>query len=65
MSSCRTLEDMIARAWEQEIDWELMEKQKSVQTQEAEGSTKRPKIYDSRVGDQQGRTFMASTGNRR
>ena len=47
MSSYKTLEDMIVRAREQELYLELVKNRKSVHTQEAEGSTKRPKIFYS------------------
>lgn len=47
MCSCKTLDDMIARAHEWVIDLETMIKRKSVQAQVSEGSGKMPKVFDS------------------
>lgn len=55
MSRCRTLEHIIARAREREIDLETMKKMKSVQEHVSEGLGKKPKVFDSRSRGQQGR----------
>lgn len=55
MFSYRNLEDMIARAREWEIDPETMRKRKSVYALVFEGSSKKPKDFDSRSKEQLGR----------
>ena len=54
ISSCKTLEDMIATAREREIDMEMEKNRKSYQVQGFEGSSKRPKVFDSRSRGQHG-----------
>ena len=45
-SAYRTLEDMITRAQEKEIDLEHLEKRKPKYVQPVGGPMKRPKIFD-------------------
>lgn len=46
LSSCKTLEDVIARYWEREIKLELRLKQKPISVQKTKDSVKKPKTYD-------------------
>ena len=55
-SSCSTLEDMIVRATERDIDLETERKRKSNQVQGLEGSGKRPMVFDSKSRGQQGQS---------
>ncbi|XP_052621163.1 uncharacterized protein LOC128127020 [Lactuca sativa] len=55
-SSCMTLEDMIARAKEREIDLEMERKRKSDEVQTSGDSSKRPKVSDSRSRGHRGRS---------
>lgn len=48
MSTCKTLDDMIGWAREQDIDQETQTKRKSVQVQISQGSGNKPKVVDSR-----------------
>lgn len=59
LSSCKNLNDMIARAQEREIDLELLRKQRPVQKLTSEGQDKRPKTADSRTRGHQGRGCCA------
>ena len=54
MSGYKTLEDMITKAQEWEIELELRTKRKPTIVQIEKGSTKKPKIFDSRATRQQG-----------
>lgn len=47
MSIYNTLDNMIARAWEWEIDLDTLRKRNSVQAQVSEGLAKKPKVFDS------------------
>lgn len=53
-SSCKTLDDMVARSREGEIDLEMENKRKSDQLQSLEGLGKRPKVFNLRSRSQQG-----------
>lgn len=48
ISSCRTLEDMVARARERELDLEMENKRNSDQVKSLEDLGKRPKVFYSR-----------------
>ena len=47
-SSCKTLEDMLARAREREIDLEMEKKRNPDEVQVSRGSDNRPKVLDMR-----------------
>ena len=53
-AACPTLESMIARAREREIDLEHLRKRKAKMEQVIGASGKKPKEFDSRSKDQQG-----------
>lgn len=53
MYSCRTLQDLISRAREHEIDLELLKKKKSVRDHTAVGQVKRPQTQFLQLGDHQ------------
>ena len=61
-SSCKTLDDMIARAREREIDKEHLRKRKSDEIQVSTGSGKKPKESDSRSRDYQSRSRCGKCG---
>lgn len=59
---CKTLDDMIAKAREQEIYFELLSKWRPAQTPISEGKPKRSKTIDSRSRDHQGLGHCAKYG---
>ena len=61
-SSCKTLEDMIARPREREIDLEAEKKRKLAEFQISMGSGKRPKTSDSRLRGPQDRGRCGKCG---
>lgn len=62
MFSCRTLEDMIVRVGELELDLELLRKRKSIQGNTSEGETKKPKTFDSQSRSQYGWCHFGKCG---
>lgn len=62
MSSCRTLEDMIAIAQEWEIELKLQTKHTLEQVRTVVGSVKRPNTFDSRSRGQKGQGRCAKCG---
>ena len=52
ISGCKTLNDMISRAREQEIDLDHLGKRESQQVQTMEGPRKRPKTSNQRLRGQ-------------
>ena len=63
ISRCKTLNDMISRAREWEIDLENLRKRGPEQVQVVEGPGKRPKTSDQRMRGQHGRVSAARAGN--
>lgn len=59
---CRTLEDMIDRAWERDIKLELWTKCNPTQVQRVEDPAKRSNTFDSRSRCQQGRDRCVKFG---
>ena len=54
ISSCRTLDDLVASARERKTKLETEKNRKSDQFQSSDDSGKRPKVFDSRSRGQQG-----------
>ena len=61
-SGCNTLNEMVEKAREREIELELCTKRKPEQVQAAIGQAKNPKTYDSSSRGQQGHGRYAKCG---